>query len=111
MITRRQSPKQTSRKVRTRTGAQPRPQILAVPESPRCSVCQRPLSRLPFYLAMAPGSSGSFQCQKCFYPGTGHSPERSAVVASERTRFLTSYFEGGGSRSRSAPQPASSNDD
>ena len=58
---------------------------IAVDELPRCCTCGKPLSRL---VGCAPSAAG-FQCEQCFYPGTGRRPARSGLVASERARWLT----------------------
>jgi hypothetical protein len=95
---------------RPRASAKPKRPLSVAPDGPRCSVCSRPLSRLPFYLAGSMTGNAGFQCEKCFYPGTGRGPERSSLVASERTRFLTNFMEGGGTE-RPAPRSEPAEED
>ena len=56
------------------------------PTMPRCCTCGRPLTRVPAGLVSSMANR-TFQCEDCFYPGTGHQPARSCLVSSERTRW------------------------
>jgi len=60
---------------------------------PLCSSCGRPLSRLPGYLAPAAVTGAGFQCERCFYPGTGRRPASAGVVSSETTRWWAGLAE------------------
>jgi len=62
-------------------------------DAPRCCSCGQPLSRLPAYLASAMVVGAGFQCERCFYPGTGRAPASTGVVSSERTRWWAELVE------------------
>jgi hypothetical protein len=52
-----------------------------------CCKCKRPLPNLPRYLASGASGSGQFQCEDCFYLGTGFSRSKRAVVTSDREAY------------------------
>ena len=60
---------------------------------PACSTCGRPLNRLPAYLAAAVASGAGFQCERCFFPGTGRAPAVAGVVSAETTRWWADLAE------------------
>ena len=52
-----------------------------------CDKCGRPLPNLPRYLARSDTASGQFQCESCFYRGTGISRTKRAVIASAHATY------------------------
>lgn len=60
---------------------------------PTCSTCGRPLNRLPAYLVSTLGSGAGFQCERCFFPGTGRTPAAAGVVSVETTRWWADLTE------------------
>jgi hypothetical protein len=84
--------------------ARPKGAAAPAPEGPRCVSCNRPLGRLPAYLASRSTGSGGFQCEQCFYPGGRRGPQRTQVVATAQTRWLAELITGGSGEARaSAP--------
>lgn len=65
--------------------------------SPRCCTCGKPLPRLAGCAADPTPPGFGFQCEQCFYPGTGRSPLGAGVVCSERARVWGELGEPGGS--------------
>ena len=80
--------RQASRSWRALKGA-PRGGTAALAEAPKCCTCGGTLTRIPSYLASAPGSGDCFQCERCFYPETGQVRPGGGVVSSEETRRWT----------------------
>jgi len=98
----------TVRSARARAAAARAAAALGPIETPVCDKCGRPLTHVPRYLVSAPGKPTRFQCQRCFYPGTGQAPRASQIIATEETRRWADLAEYGGP---SGPNGSDGSDD
>lgn len=93
MTTKKKSSRTGGRSTAKRRAQAGHPTAPSAPGVPVCSTCGQPLTRLPSYLASAMAAGAGFQCERCFFPGTGRNPVQSGVVSAETTRWWTDLAE------------------
>ena len=74
--------------------AEPRGVGLQGAEAVTCCKCRKPLPNLPRYLARSQAGSGDFQCEDCFYRGTGLPRSKRPVISSSRAAYWQQLAEG-----------------